>query len=82
MGETLPISRDSIRRAAEEMIADHGSDALAKATKRSEDLRSEGFESVANTWDLICTVIGDLEDSKRTPDAYKRALSQFVLLSE
>ncbi len=82
MAEALPIGSDGIHRAAEEMIADHGPEALAEAKKRAQAVRSEGFESLAKTWDLICAVIRDLDDSKRSPEAYKKALGQIVLLSE
>ena len=50
------------------MISDYGLEALAKARKRAQELRSEGFESVANTWDLICEVIKDQQDSNDKPE--------------
>jgi acetyl/propionyl-CoA carboxylase alpha subunit len=62
MVEALPIGPDGIHRAAEEMIAEHGPEALAEAKKQAQTHRSEGFESVAKTWDLICTVILDLDE--------------------
>ena len=71
MVATLPIDNQGIVRAAEEMIKDYGLEALAKARKRAQDLRSEGFELVANTWDLICEVIKDQQDSNDKPEAYK-----------
>ena len=46
------------------MINDYGSEALATATRRAQELRSEGFESIANTWDLICEAIKDRQGSK------------------
>ena len=82
MVATLPIDNQGIVRAAEEMINDYGLEALAKARKRSQALRSEGFESVANTWDLICEVIKDQQDSNDKPEAYKSALKRNVFLSE
>jgi hypothetical protein len=66
----LPIGPDGIHRAAEEMITEHGSEALAEAKKRARTVRSEGFESLAKTWDLICAVIRDVDDSKHSPKAY------------
>ena len=78
----LPIDHQGIVRAAEEMINDFGSEALAKATARSKELRSEGFESIANTWDLICEVIKDQQDSDNKAEAYKSALHRNVFLSE
>jgi hypothetical protein len=74
MVEALPIGPDGIYRAAEEMIGEHGPEALAEAKKRAQTLRSEGFESIAKTWELICAVIQDVDDSKHSPEAYKRAL--------
>ena len=71
MVEALLIGSDGIHRAAEEMITDHGPDALAKGKKQALALRSEGFGSLAKTWDLICAVIRDLDDSKHSPEAYK-----------
>lgn len=64
------------------MIGDYGHEALAKARKRAQELRSEGFESVASTWDLICEVIRDQQDSDDKPEAYKIALRGNVFLSE
>ena len=82
MAEALPIGSDGIHRAAEEMITEYGSEALAEAKKRAQAVRSEGFESLAKTWDLICAAILDLDDSKHSPGAYKKARGQIVLLSE
>ncbi len=70
MIEALPIGPNGIHRAAEEMIAEHGPEALAKARKRAQTVRSEGFESLAKTWDLICAVIRDVDDSKHSPEVY------------
>jgi len=74
MIEALPIGPDGIHRAAEEMIAEYGPDALTTAKKRVLVLRAEGFESLAKTWDLIYAVLQDEDDSKHRPEAYKRAL--------
>ncbi len=82
MVATFPIDHQGIVRAAEEMISDYGSQALAKAKKRAQELRSGGFDSVANTWDLICEVIKDQQDSDDKPEAYKTALKMNVILSE
>ncbi len=82
MVAALPIDHQGIVRTAEEMINDYGSQALAKATKRAQELRSEGFESLANIWDLICEVIKDQPDSDDKPEAYKSALERNVFLSE
>lgn len=82
MVASLPIDHQGIVRAAEEMISDYGEEALAKAKKRARELRSEGFESVASTWDLICEVIKDHQDSGDKPLAYKSALQSNIFLSE
>ena len=82
MVATLPIDHQGIVRAAEEMISDYGSQALANATKLAQELRSEGFESVANTWDLICEVIKNQQGSDDKSEAYKGALERNVFLSE
>jgi hypothetical protein len=52
------------------MIGEHGPEALAEAKKRAQTLRSEGFESIAKTWDLICAVVRDLDGSEPHPEAY------------
>ena len=49
----LPLTSADLERAAEELIADHGDAALEKAEKRVRALRSEGFESMARSWELI-----------------------------
>ena len=64
MIEALPIGPDGIHRAAEEMIAEHGPEALTTAKKRALVLRSAGFESLAKMWDLIYAVPQDVDDSK------------------
>ncbi len=79
---SILAKHQGIVRAAEAMISDYGSQALAKATKRAQELRSEGFESLANIWDLICKVIKDQPDSDDKPEAYKSALERNVFLSE
>jgi hypothetical protein len=64
MIEALPIGPDGIHRAAEEMVADHGPEALTRAKTRALVLRAEGLESLAKTWDLIYAVLQDEGDSK------------------
>ncbi len=64
MVEALPIGPDGIHRAAEEMIVEHGPEALTTAKKRALVLRAEGFESLAKTWDLIYAVLQDVDDLK------------------
>ena len=57
MVATLPIDEQSIARAADEMIRDYGSEAWPAAKQRAQDLRQEGFESVAGAWDRIADAI-------------------------
>ncbi len=54
-------SFDEIRiaHAAEDMIREHGDEALNIADDRVRKLNSEGFESDAKTWKLIREVIKD-----------------------
>ena len=53
MVEASIIGSDDVRRAAEELINEYGPEALAIAKKRAIALRREGFESIAQAWDLI-----------------------------
>lgn len=62
MFTTLPIGRQGIVRAADEMIDNYGTLALTKAMERAQEMRAEGFESVANTWYLICQAIEERHD--------------------
>ncbi len=82
MVATLPIDHQGIVRAGEKMISDYGSQALTETTKCAQEMRSEGFESVANTWDLICEVIKNQQGSDDKSEAYKGALERNVFLSE
>jgi hypothetical protein len=57
----LPLDQSQIVRAAEEMIAEYGGEALTKADERFKELQSEGFDSVAQTWEMICEAIGNIQ---------------------
>ncbi len=59
----LLLDQSQIARAAEEMIAEYGSEALTKADERVKALQSEGFDSMAKSWELICEVIKDLQET-------------------
>ena len=59
----LPLDESQIARAAEEMIAEYGDEALSNATDRINALKSEGFDSVAKTWELIREVVKDMQKS-------------------
>jgi hypothetical protein len=70
MIEALPIGPEGIYQAAEKMIGEHGSEALAEANKEAQTARAEGIESLAKTWDLVCAVVRDLDNSEPRPEAY------------
>ncbi len=59
----LPLDQSQIARVAEEIIAEYGSEALTKADERVKALQSEGFDSMAKSWELICEVIKDLQET-------------------
>ena len=62
----LPLDESQIARAAEEMIAEYGDEALSNADDRINALKSEGFDSVAKTWELIREVVKDVQKSDDT----------------
>ncbi len=82
MVSALPLDESQIARAAEDMIAQYGDEALAKADDRVEKLKSQGFDSVAKTWELIREVIKDLQQSDDRSRGYGNALEKDVFLSE
>ncbi len=63
MTSTWPLDEFQIAHAAEDMIREHGDEALTNADDRIKKLNSDGFESVANTWELIREVINDKQES-------------------
>ncbi len=67
MTSTCPLDEFQIADAAEDMIREHGDEALTIADDRVKKLNSEGFKSFANTWELIREAIKDEQesDSKR-----------------
>ncbi len=64
------------------MIGQYGDEALTKADDRVKNLKSQGFDSVAKTWELIREVIKDLQQSDDQMRGYEKALAKGVLLSE
>ncbi len=64
------------------MIGQYGDEALTKADDRVRNLKSQGFDSVAKTWELIREVIKDLQQSDDQMRGYEKALAKGVLLSE
>ncbi len=67
----LPLDQSQVARAAEEMIAEYGSEALTKVDERVKALQSEGFDSIAGTWELIREVIKDLQESDDPIESHK-----------
>ena len=63
MVPALPLDESQIARAAEEMIAEYGDEALSNADDRINALKSKGFDSVAKTWELIREVVKDVQKS-------------------
>ncbi len=61
MTSALPLDETQIARAVEEMIGEYGDDALTIADDRVKKLQSEGFDSVAKTWELIREVIKEVQ---------------------
>ncbi len=82
MVSALPLDESQIARAAEDMIGQYGDEALTKADDRVKNLKSQGFDSVAKTWELIREVIKDLQQSDDQMRGYEKALAKGVLLSE
>ncbi len=63
MTSTWPLDEFQITDAAEDMIREHGDEALTNADDQIMKLNSDGFESVANTWELIREVIKNKQES-------------------
>ncbi len=63
MVSALPLDESQIARAAEDLIAEYGNEALTKADDQVKKLKSQGFDSVAKTWELIREVIKDVQKS-------------------
>ncbi len=78
----LPLDESQIARAAEEMIAEYGNGALTKADERVKELQSEGFDSVAQTWEMIREAIKDVPKPDDRIRGYENAFKKGVFLSE
>ncbi len=59
----LPLHESQIARAVVEMIAEYGDEALSNADDRIKALKSEGFDSIAKTRELIHEAIKDVQKS-------------------
>ncbi len=82
MTKPLPINGEQVAHAAREVIAQHGDSALIEADKQISAYKSEGFNSVAETWKLIHEAIRQIQQSDATIKGYRNALKGDVLLSE
>ncbi len=79
----LPLSKEDLRRAAEEVIAQYGGAALPRVEQRVQALRAEGYLSVAKTWELIGDVVAEAQRGRSdTLKGYLAALDRGVCLSE
>lgn len=77
------MSDVDLKRSAETLIAEFGDTAWAEAEARAQAMRSEGFESMAETWELVREAIGEIQQGNaQRIDGYRAALSKGVLLSE
>ena len=79
MVSAWPLDESQIARAAEDMIGDYGDEALAKADDRVKELKSEGLDSFAKTWELIREVIKDQPQSDDQMRGYEDAPKIFKL---
>lgn len=72
------MTEEQIREAAEDAFQKHGANSLRVISERISILRSEGFHSFADTWQLV-----QEEILKKTgADSYRQALNKSVTLSE
>ena len=71
----LPLDESQIARAAEEMIAEYGNEALGRADKRINALKSESFDSFVKTWELIREAIKDVQKSDKKVRLYESSPS-------
>jgi hypothetical protein len=54
----LPLlDHDRLTRAAQELIANYGKDALAEGQRRARTMKAEGCDGTAGTWEYICQII-------------------------
>ena len=74
----LFLSDEQIRRAAEEMLEKHGDGSLGVVTEQIGILRSEGYDSFADHWQMVYDEITRIRDA----EGYRGALSKYVTLSE
>ncbi len=74
----LFLSHEQIRRAAEEMLEKHGDGSLGVVTEQIGILRSEGFDSFADHWQMVYDELARMKGT----EGYSDALSRYVTLSE
>ena len=80
MDKRIPafMSDEQIRDAARETFEKHGPNSLRVVSERISILRSEGFHSFADTWQLVQDEILRMKGV----DSYRDALNKSVTLSE
>ncbi len=82
MDSALPLDESRIARAAEDMIAEYGDEALTNADGRVKKLKSEGFDAFTKTWELIREAIKDVQKLDDKIRGYENALKKGLFLSE
>lgn len=82
MSSLPPSDEAQIVRAAKEMMAAYGDEALSKIDTWTKGYRAEGFNSIAQRWELIREVIKDLQAKDDKMHGYNNALMKGVSLSE
>ncbi len=75
-----PLDEIQIAHAAEDLIREHGDEALTKADDRVKKLNAEGFKSVAKSWELVRVVIED-EQERNLMDGYLHLIAEHMLLT-
>ena len=59
--EPVPVVNYGIRQTAENMIEEHGPEALAEAKKQVQFAELSGAVSLAKNWNLVCAAVADLQ---------------------
>lgn len=77
-----PSPEEEMRQAAKEMIAAYGTEASGKIDGWKDGYRAEGFESIAQRWELIRELVRDLQSREELVEGYNSALIKGVSLSE
>jgi hypothetical protein len=78
----LSLDESQIARAAEDMIGEYGDGAVTKVDAWVKALKSEGFFSVAKTWELVREVIKDLQQSDARMRGHENTFTNGVIQPE